>query len=101
MARHVISKAALREFWAIHPEAERPLRNWYSVVKNANWEDPGDVKDTFNSVDMVGRCFVFNVGGNRYRIVAAIHFNTRRVFLRYVLTHREYDRGMWTAECES
>jgi mRNA interferase HigB len=101
MAMHIISRAALRAFWQIHPEAEQPLRDWHTVVKNVTWSNPNDVRETFNSVDLVGRCFVFNVGGNRYRVIAAVHFNTHRVFLRYVLTHREYDRGKWKSECEA
>lgn len=100
MAMRVISKAALRRFWQEHPEAEEPLRNWYSVVKKATWDNPNDIKATFNSVDPYGRCFIFNVGGNRYRIIAAIHFNTHRVYIRHVLTHAEYDRDNWKAECE-
>ena len=100
MAMRIISKAALRKFWQAHPEAEEPLRNWYSVVKNATWDKPNDVKVTFNSVDPFGRCFIFNVGGNRYRIIAAIHFNTHRVYVRHVLTHAEYDKGNWKVECE-
>jgi mRNA interferase HigB len=100
MAMRIISQAALREFWQVHPEAEGPLRNWHGVVKNAAWNRPHDVKATFNSVDTYGRCFLFNVGGNRYRIIAAIHFNTRRVYIRHVLTHVEYDRGNWKAACE-
>jgi mRNA interferase HigB len=99
MAMRIISKAALRAFWEVHPEAEGALRDWYSVVRNAIWENPNDVRNTFNSVDPVGRCYVFNVGGNRYRIVAAIHFNTCRVYIRHVLTHREYDRGKWKRGC--
>ncbi len=100
MAMHVISRSALRAFWEIHPEAEQPLRDWYSV-KNATWATPNDMRETFNSVDLVGRCSVFNVGGNRYRIVAAVHFNSRRVYIRHVLSHREYDREKWKPECEA
>jgi mRNA interferase HigB len=100
MAMRVISKAALRDFWQKHPEAEGPLRNWHTVAKNATWDNPHDVRATFNSVDLYGRCHIFNVAGNRYRIIAAIHFNTHRVFVRHVLTHAEYDQDQWKPECE-
>ncbi|MGD9854863.1 MAG: type II toxin-antitoxin system HigB family toxin [Planctomycetaceae bacterium] len=58
------------------------------------------MRSTFPSADAFHRCVIFNVGGNKYRIVAAVHYNRRKVFLRSVLTHSEYDRGRWKADCE-
>lgn len=92
---HVISKKKLREFWDRHPRAKSPLEAWYQVAKRAEWESVGDVRRTFNSADVVGRFVVFDIGGNKYRLIAAIHFNRGKLFIRHVLTHAEYDEGKW------
>jgi mRNA interferase HigB len=99
MPMHVISQKALREFWALHPEAESALRRWHQTVESATWNNFAEIRGTFASADACGRCVVFNVGGNKYRIIAAVHFNRHKVYLRSVLTHAEYDRGAWKADC--
>jgi mRNA interferase HigB len=92
---HVISKKKLREFWDAHPRAQSPLEAWYQVIKNAEWESFAEVRQTFNTADQVGRFRVFDIGGNKYRLIAAIHFNRGKLFVRHVLTHAEYDEGKW------
>ena len=92
---HVISKKKLREFWQEHPRAQAPLEQWYQVVRNAVWESFADVRQTFNSADQVDRFTVFNIGGNKYRLIAVIHFNRGKLYVRHVLTHTEYDEGKW------
>jgi mRNA interferase HigB len=93
---HVISRRKLREFWAIHPDAEHPLCRWYEIACDAEWASFDEVRAVFGRrVDRVGDLFVFDIGGNKYRLIAAIHFNRGKVFVRYVLTHAEYDRGDW------
>jgi mRNA interferase HigB len=92
---HVISKKRLREFWAVHPDAERPLRRWYKTVEKADWLSFADVRATYRHADQVGKLIVFNIAGNKYRLIAAIHFNRSKVYVRNVLTHVEYDRGDW------
>jgi mRNA interferase HigB len=92
---HLISKKTLRAFWAIHPDARSPLLAWHTVVKHAEWETFADVRATYASADQVGRFTVFNVGGNKYRLIVVIHFNRDKVHARHVLTHAEYDRGRW------
>jgi mRNA interferase HigB len=92
---HVISKKALVEFAAEHPDATEPLLHWYRVVDKAEWENFADVREVFGSADQVGKFTVFNVGGNKYRLIAAIHFNRGKVYVRHVLTHRDYDAGKW------
>ena len=87
---HVISKKKLREVWAVHPDAESALRGWYSAAKNASWESFGDVRKTFNTSDQVGRFTVFDIG-RQYRLIAVIHFDRGKLFVRHVLTHSEYD----------
>jgi len=95
---HVISRKKLREFWELYPKARTPLDAWYQVAKRAKWENFAEVRRTFNSADVVGRFVVFNIGGNKYRLIAVIHYNRGKVFIRHVLTHTEYDEGKWKDE---
>lgn len=95
----VISRKKLRQFWQAHSDAERPLRAWLLVARAARWQRLGDVRRVFPHADRVGRCTIFNVGGNKYRLIAAIHYNRGVVYVRHVLTHAEYDRGQWKDGC--
>lgn len=92
---HVISKKKLRDFWEEHPKSQSPLEAWYQIVRHAEWENFSDVRATFNAADQVGQFTVFDIGGNKYRLIAAIHFNRGKVFVRHVLTHAEYDDDVW------
>ena len=92
---HVISKKKLREFWEHYPKAKASLEAWFQVAKRAEWESFADVRRAFNSADRVGRFVVFNIAGNKYRLIAAIHFNRGKLYIRHVLTHAEYDEGKW------
>jgi mRNA interferase HigB len=87
----IISKTKLRDFGAEYPQAIDALNDWYCLVKEADWGAPGDVRKMFNSVDYVGNDrFVFNIRGNRYRVVVMIFFDIRTVFIRFAGTHAEY-----------
>jgi mRNA interferase HigB len=88
----VISNKSLLTFASIHAEAQGPLQTWRCLVEESGFASFAEIKATFNSVDKVGEFFVFNVGGNKYRLVAAIHFNRQMLFIRYVFTHKEYDK---------
>ena len=101
MPMHVISQKAIRAFWDRHPAGEVALRRWHQIVEAATWNSFADVRGTFASADAYGRCIVFNVGGNKYRIIAAVHFNRHKIYVRHVLTHAEYDRGAWKSDCEA
>jgi len=92
---HVIAKPALVEFWKGHPDAENPLRAWYRVMETEVFADFNDLRKTFASADYVGGLTVFNIGGNKYRLMASIHYQRRKVYIRAVLTHAQYDRGFW------
>ncbi len=91
----IISLRRLREFWTEHPDAEAALRSWYRVVHQARWQRFMDVRTHYSSADQVGKFTVFNIAGNKYRLITVIHFNTGRVYVRRVLTHAEYDRDTW------
>ena len=93
---HVIGKPALMQFWAKHPDSERALQKaWYRTMESEVFADFNDLRATFASADYVDGLTVFNIGGNMYRLIAAIHYNRRKLFVRAVLTHAEYDRGAW------
>jgi mRNA interferase HigB len=89
---HVIARKALAEFWARHREAKAPLTAWYKLMRGAQFTDLTSLRRTFGSADYVPPYTVFDVGGNKYRIVAAIHYNRRKLYIRHVLTHADYDR---------
>lgn len=95
----VISQKALRDFARQHADADAPLRVWFKLIKNGSYNNLAELKRTFPSVDYVplGKrpFYVFNIGGNKYRLVAAIHFNVQKLFIRYILTHAEYAQGDW------
>ena len=88
---HVISKKALRAFWERQGRARDPLVQWHKVVSRTDFASFPDLKGTFRSVDYVPPFTVFDVGGNNWRIVTAIHYNARRVYIRHVFDHAEYD----------
>lgn len=88
----LISNRSLTAFAAIHPTANSPLQAWRKLIELGIYVDFAALKKTFNSVDKVGTFHVFNVAGNKFRIVAAIHFNTQTVYVREVFTHKEYNK---------
>jgi len=89
----VISFAAIRDFIAVHADAEQPLKDWYKAVSKAYWRNFADIKQTFNTVDYVGNDrYVFDIKGNNYRIVAIVLFINQKVYIRFVGTHEEYER---------
>lgn len=90
----VISNRTLLRFSVNHRDAEAPLQAWRKAVESGSFHNHAELKTCFNSVDRVGDYCVFNIGRNKYRIIAAIHFNRQMLFVRHVFTHRQYDR--WT-----
>jgi mRNA interferase HigB len=92
---HIISRKALRDFWERRPESQGPLTRWYTIVKTTDFKDFQELRTTFPNADWVDGLIVFNIGGNKYRLIAAIHFNRSRVYIRQVLTHEDYDQGAW------
>ena len=90
---HIISFRKLREFFEEDPNSKIALQDWYKRVGKADWDNFSDIRKTFNSVDSVGNSrFVFNVKGNHYRIVALLLFQVKRVYIRWVGTHKDYDK---------
>jgi mRNA interferase HigB len=92
---HVITRKRLNEFAAKHPTARSGLVHWCRALKQNNPSTFGELRKIFPHADQVGGLTVFNIGGNKARLIAAIHYNRRKVYIRAVLTHAEYDSGKW------
>jgi mRNA interferase HigB len=92
---HIITRKRLFEFAEKHPDCSTALESWYRIVKRTNFNSFNDLRQTFPSADIVGNLTVFNIGCNKARLIAAIHYNTHRIYIRHILTHKEYDRGSW------
>lgn len=92
---HVIAKPALIAFWTKHPDAKFPLQAWYRTMESEVFANFTELRKTFASADYVDDRTVFNIGGNKYRLICAIHYNRRKAYVRAILTHAEYSRGSW------
>ena len=92
---HVIAKPILVEFWSKYPAAEKPLQVWYRLMESEVFTDFIHLKTVFSTADYVDGLTVFDIGGNKFRLIASIHYNRRKVYIRDVLTHTEYDRNHW------
>lgn len=92
---HIITESRLREFWRIYPDSESSLRSWYKLTKQANWLNLVEIRRVFPAADLVGNLTVFNISGNKYRLIAKINYKVKRVYIRAILTHKEYDEQKW------
>ncbi len=92
---HIITRKRLNEFAERFPETNNALTHWYRLMKSGDFASIHDLRKIFPSADKVGKLTVFNIGGNKVRVVAAMHYNRKKVYIRAVLTHKEYDTGSW------
>jgi mRNA interferase HigB len=108
-AMRVISRRPLDQFAKVHPGAGALLGHWRQIAAGAQWWNFGSVRQTFPATDVYEKCVIFNIGGNKYRLIAAIHYQKMtnegeviegRVYVRNVLTHGEYDKALWKKDCE-
>jgi mRNA interferase HigB len=89
----IVTLKRIQEYSELHPDADTPLRNWYKWTKEAEWNNFSDMRQTFGSVDSVGNDrFVFNIKGNDYRLVTIVIFASKKVYIRFIGTHTEYDK---------
>ncbi len=89
----IIALGTLREFWRRHPDAEVPLRAWYAIARRAVWRRPAEIKADYRSASFAANNrVIFNIKGNDYRLVTAVHYNRGLMFVRFVGTHGAYDR---------
>ena len=89
----IIARRTLRTYWHQHADAEQPLRAWYAEAKRADWKSPGDIKARYASASIIANNrVVFNIGGNKYRLVVAIRYDFGIIYIRFVGTHAQYDK---------
>jgi len=91
----LIGVEKLAQFSKEHAAARSPLANWRQVVEAVGWTNPADMKMTFRTADVVGSQTVFNIGGNKYRLIALVNYRLQAVLVQHVLTHAEYDKEDW------
>ena len=92
---HIITRKRLDEFARAHPDAQRSLQHWFTIVRKTDYTSFVDLRKTFPWADQVDQFTVFNIGGNKFRLIAAIHYNRKTLYIRHILTHAEYDRNTW------
>jgi mRNA interferase HigB len=94
-ALHVISRKKLKQAAEKHGDLEKPLNTWFRIAKRAEWKNLAEVRRTYPHADAVGKYTVFNIKGNDYRLIVEINYRTGRIFIRHVLSHKEYDEEGW------
>ena len=92
---HIITQKRIWDAKDKYPESATALDGWYRVIKKNDFLNFSELKESFNSVDKVKDVCVFDIGGNKLRLIATIHFDRKKVYVRHVLTHKEYDKGNW------
>ena len=97
---HIITKRVLQEFWGKYPDSENALRHWYQITKKASWKNLAETKADFSHADLAGICTIFNIGGNKYRLITKIFYPNKKVLIRFVLTHTEYNKKTYKNDCE-
>jgi len=89
----VIAKKTLRDFWSKYPDCEQQLKAWYQEAEDANWKGPTDIKRDYPSASIIGdNRIIFNIKGNHYRLIVRINYNYGMVWIRFIGTHKQYDK---------
>lgn len=96
---NVITHKRLKEFSAQHADAAEPLDNWYRRARKARWQNLAEVKIDYPYADLVGKCTVFNISGNKYRLIVKIVYKAQAIYVSHILTHAKYDKGRWKNDC--
>lgn len=90
---HIISRKTLSDYWAKVPETEQALKSWFAEAEKAQWENPAEIKEKYRSASILkNNRVVFNICGNKYRLIVRINYGSKTVFIRFVGTHAEYDK---------
>lgn len=92
---HVITQKRIWEAKIQHPQTATALDGWYRLIRANDPADFAAMKRLFPQTDKVGSLHVFDIGGNKLRLIAVVHYRTRKVFIRHILTNKEYDKGKW------
>ena len=96
---HIISKPKLQEFWRQYSDAKTPLLTWHKQTEKADWKNLAETREMFPYADSIGECSIFNIGGNKYRLITKINYKTKVVYVLFVLTLFEYDKDKWKDDC--
>jgi mRNA interferase HigB len=92
---HVISRRRLREFCQSHADSCEALYDWYDTASQASWQNLLEIQQTYPKAEAVSNFTVFNIKGNRYRLIADIQYQKQLIYVKYILTHAEYDKENW------
>ena len=89
----IISKGTLKKFWIRHKDCEEQLKSWYNEVSKTNWENPNELKRDYPHASILeNNRIVFNIKGNKYRLVVKVNFEYKIMWIRFIGTHGEYDK---------
>jgi len=92
---HIITKKRISEAKKLHPESASALDGWAKIIDKNDFLNFSALKKLFNNIDKVGDLIVFDIGGNKLRLIASVHFNRQKLYIRHILTHKTYDKGLW------
>lgn len=92
---HIISRTKLRQFSGKHAEAVNAINTWYKIASKAEWKNLAEVQAVYSQAEAVGNFTVFNIKGNRYRLIVDIVYKDQIIYIKYILTHAEYDKDEW------
>lgn len=92
---HVITKKRIIEAKKKYPKCASALNGWFRIIEKNEFLNFFDLKITFNSIDKVENLYIFDIGGNKLRLIASIHFNRQKLYIRHILNHKEYDKNLW------
>ncbi|HEY9701411.1 MAG TPA: type II toxin-antitoxin system HigB family toxin [Allocoleopsis sp.] len=92
---HLIAVRKLRADTSLYPDVKNPIETWYATIKKAQWSNLEDVRKIYRDAESVGNFTVFNIKGNRYRLIVGIDYQTQTIYYKYFLTHGEYDKNNW------
>ncbi len=85
----------MRQFWEKYPDSETALIRWFKILDSSNFPTLEELRLAFPSADLVDDLIVFNIGGNKYRLITSIHFGRQKIYIRHILTHSEYNKNKW------
>lgn len=89
----IIALSTLRAFWEKHPDTETPIRAWYALASRADWKTPANIKVAYQNASLTANTrVVFTIKGNDYRLVVAVRYDRRLMYIRFIGTHRQYDK---------
>ncbi len=98
---NVISYLTVKQFIRKHGDSKSALNSWYRVASKAEWKNLAEVKQSYPHADLYGRCTIFNIGGNKYRLITKVDYRAQVIRIREILTHAEYDKDKWKKDCET